>query len=235
MRLAPDVHALIDPLLQPQASIGAQAVAFDADGTLWRGDVGEDLMRFLASEGHLPRHRGRSGVYAEYERRVAVDPADAYAYAVEVMADMEHDGLLAMCREFFARRYEGRLLPWVRPMLRRLHEAGHQVWIVSASPAWPVVAAAEALGVSVDRVVGVDCERDGGRLTGRVMKPVPCGEGKVHWLRERGVRPALAVGNGDLDLPMLAYAERGIVVAPHGEDNALVREARVRGWPIQRY
>ena len=54
-------------------------VAFDADGTLWRGDVGEDLLRFLAAQGKLPRYRNRRGVYEEYERRVAKDPADAYA------------------------------------------------------------------------------------------------------------------------------------------------------------
>lgn len=233
MRLAPDVRAQIDPLLQPAA--GRQAIAFDADGTLWRGDIGEDLMRLLAAEGHLPRHRGRAGIYAEYERRVAVDPADAYAYAVEVMADMEEGALHELCRDFFARRFEGRLMPWVRPLFERLHEVGHQVWIVSASPLWPVIAGARALGVPADRVVGVECDCEEGRLTGRVRRPVPCGEGKVHWLQSRGVRPALAVGNGDLDLPMLAYAERGIVVAPEGEENLLVREAVARGWPIQRY
>jgi phosphoserine phosphatase len=53
-------------------------------------------------------------------------------------------------------------------------------------------------------------------------------------LKEKGIRPVLAVGNGDLDLPMLAWSERALVVAPPGEDNALVREAAGRGWPVQR-
>lgn len=214
------------------------AVAFDADGTLWRGDIGEDLMRFLAAENHLPRHRGRRGVYAEYERRVQVDPADAYAFAVEVMADMAHAELQGLCDTFYAQRFRGRLFPWVRPLFDRLHALGAPVWIVSASPLWPVRSGARDLGVPDERVVGVTCAlNDEGRLTGEVLRPVPCGDGKVHWLRNAGVRPGLAFGNGDLDLPMLAYSERAVVVAPHGdpsEDNALCHEGRARGWPLLR-
>lgn len=232
MRLDPDVRAVLDALLAVPGE--GRAVAFDADGTLWRGDVGEDLLRFLAAEGHLPRHRSRSGIYAEYERRVAQDPADAYAYAVEVMEDLPESELEALCARFFQARYEGRVFPWVRGFFDAVRERGYAVWIVSASPRWPVVAGAAALGVPASQVIGVDCECEGGRLSRRVKRPVPCGEGKVHWLREHGVRPALAVGNGDLDLPMLAFAERAIAVAPWGEDNALVQAARDRRWPILR-
>ena len=67
-----------------------------------------------------------------------------------------------------------------------------------------------------------------------MKQPVPCGEGKVHGLKQKGVRPALAFGNGDLDLPMLAWAERAVVLAPPAGDNALTRAAAERGWPVQR-
>lgn len=242
MPLPQPARAVLDAYLAAQSASAVPApVAFDADGTLWRGDIGEDLLRFLAAEGHLPRHRNRRGVYAEYERRVAAEPADAYAYAVEVMADLAEPELQGLCDTFFAQRFRGRLFSWVPALFSLLHQRGVPTWIVSASPLWPVRSGARALGVPDERVVGVTCRLDAQRrLTGEVIRPVPCGEGKVHWLREAGVRPGLAFGNGDLDLPMLAYAERAVVVAPHSphgdarDDNALCHEGRARGWPLLR-
>lgn len=232
MHLVPEARRMIDALMETPGE--GRPVAFDADGTLWRGDIGEDLLRYLAAHDLLPQHRGRRGVYDEYERRVAQDPADAYAYAVEVMEGMEEAALREECAAFYRRRFEGRLLPYARTLVKALREHGFAVWVVSASPWWPVVAAAEALGIPESQVIAVRSPVRNGVVTRDVERPVPCGEGKVHWLRERGVRPVLALGNGDLDLPMLAYAERAIAVAPHGEDNLLVRAARERGWPIQR-
>lgn len=230
--LHPTVRALVDETVRTATS--NRTVAFDADGTLWRGDIGEELLRYLAREDLLPHHRGRRGVYEEYERRVHRDPADAYAWAVEVMEGMEEAELEALCRDFFHRRFEGRLFPYVRALLDQLQAARFEIYLVSASPLWPVVAGARALGLRAEQVIAVDCAREDGRLSRPVVQPVPCGEGKVAWLRRRGVRPALAFGNGDLDLPMLAFAERAVVLAPPSGDNALTRAAQERGWPLQR-
>jgi phosphatidylglycerophosphatase C len=230
--LSAEAAALVRALIAQRPSGGA--VAFDADGTLWRGDVGEELLRHLAAEQLLPRRRGRGGVFDEYERRVAEDPADAYAFAVRVMADLPEAQLEELCAQFFARRFRGRVFRYVGALLAALSDAGFEPWVVSASPVWPVRAGAKTWGLPPERVIGVECERAQGRLTERVLLPIPCGEGKVRRLEERGVRPVLAVGNGELDLPMLAYAERAMVVAPPGEDNLLVQAARTRGWPVHR-
>ena len=231
MRLPDDVRR---QLLWLHEESPSAPVAFDADGTLWRGDIGEDFLRYLAAEDLLPKARGQKGVYAEYERRVAQDPADAYAYAVEVMEGVVEAELDQWCDAFYQRRFEGRLFTWVRPLLEALQARGHPVWIVSASPLWPVRAGAKALGVPASCVGGVQCPVKEGRLTGAVDTPVPCGDGKVHWLRAHGVKPALAFGNGDLDEPMLEYAHRAVVVAPPGEDNDLCHAAKAKGWPILR-
>jgi phosphoserine phosphatase len=67
------------------------------------------------------------------------------------------------------------------------------------------------------------------------VRPIPCGEGKVLHLKAKGIRPALAVGNGELDLPMLAWAAKAVVVAPRGgPDNRLVEAALARSWPVLR-
>lgn len=222
---------LIDSMVQSGGAPG-RPVVFDADGTLWRGDVGEDFLRFLAQQRRLGARS--DGCYARYEALLSASPARAYGFAVEVMGGLDEAELSAWCADFFERRYAGRVFPFVRPLLARLSGAGFVPWICSASPRWTVIPGAAALGIPAGRVIGVDCAVESGRLTGEVAQPVPCGPGKVTWLERRGVKAALAVGNGDLDLDMLAAAERAIVVAPLDSENGLVAEGRRRGWPILR-
>jgi phosphatidylglycerophosphatase C len=231
--LSPEALAVVAPLLERAAAPGA-VVAFDADGTLWRGDVGEELLRELIAQDRLPRYRGRRDLYEEYEAKVAEDPARGYAWAAEVMADWEEAALQAYCRDFFQRQMAPQLFPFTAPLVRALASAGYEIWVVSASAVWPVVPGAAWLDVPPERVLAVLVEVEGGRLTARSKWPVPVGEGKVDLLKARGLRPALAVGNGNLDEPMLEYAERALVIAPFGQDNGLVKAAARRGWPVQR-
>jgi HAD superfamily phosphoserine phosphatase-like hydrolase len=229
--LNPQALAVIEPLLARRS--GGECVCFDADGTLWRGDVGEDLLRFLVAEDRLPAHRGDRSLYARYERAHDRSPVAAYQLAVEVMAGLEEATLRQWCAEFFARRFLGRLFPFARPLLGAFAAAGYTPWIVSASPRWIVEAGAAALGV--EALIAVDCGVDEGRLDGQVHQPVPAGQGKVALLKARGLSPVFAAGNGDLDLPMLELAGTRLVVAPWGEEaNLLVRTALARGWPVQR-
>jgi phosphoserine phosphatase len=203
-----------------------EPVVFDADGTLWRGDVGEDFLRFAV------HHRHVHGSYDAYEQLLAKDPARAYGYCVEVMRGVEEAVIAKLCDDFFRERFTGRLFSFVRPLLKKLEDAGHPTWVCSASPWWNVVPGALALGIPKERVIGVTCPVENGVLTGVVDPPVPAGPGKVKWLERRGVKPALAVGNGDLDLDMLAFARTALVIAPPDSSNGLVAEGHRRGWPI---
>lgn len=230
--LSPEALAVVTPLLESRAP--GRAVAFDADGTLWRGDVGEALLRALVAEDRLPGWRGRRDLYQLYEAKVAADPATGYAFAAEVLAGWEEPALREYCRDLFQREMASQLFPFTQPLVRALVAAGCEPWVVSASAVWPVLPGAAWLDIPPERVIGVQVDVEGGRLTARARRPVPCGEGKVELLKARGVRPALAVGNGDLDEPMLAYAERALVIAPIGHDNGLVKAAARRGWPVQR-
>ena len=189
-----------------EALLDEGPVAFDADGTLWHGDVGDELVRDL-------------GRFEEYERRVREDPIAGYTWAAEILVGLDPRELATRCERLFARQ---RVFEFVRPLLKRL--AGRDVYIVSASPHVAVVPGARTLGIDERRIIAVGDER-----------PIPCGEGKVHHLKARGIRPAVAFGNGDLDEPMLRYAKAAVVVAPAaGPDNQLVRAAERNRWPILR-
>lgn len=229
--LNPEALKAVVPLL---ATPGAgRAVCFDADGTLWRGDIGEELLRYLVAEDRLPAHLGERDLYQRYEKIHDADPPAAYAFAVQAMAGLEESTLVSWCRDFYQRRFAGRLFPFTRPLLAAFSGAGYQPWLVSASPRWIVEAGARALGVA--NVIAVDCEVHAGRLTPQIKQPVPAGVGKATLIQQRGLEPSFAAGNGELDLPMLELAATRLVVAPFDDPgNSLVRAALSRGWPIQR-
>ncbi len=221
--LPPQVARLFETMTRDHAG---QSVVFDADGTLWRGDVGEDFLRYGLHHGYF------EGSYAHYEALLSQSAPRAYAYCVEVLRDQPLATLEQRCAAFFAERYAGRIFSFVRPLLARLKEAGCPVWICSASPWWTVVPGALALGIPASQVIAATCEVRDGTLTGQVSPPVPVGPGKVTWLQRASLTPALAVGNGDFDLDMLAFARHALVISPPDSHNQLVLDARSRGWPI---
>lgn len=223
MRLPEPVSQLVERVARNGAG---RNVVFDADGTLWRGDVGEDFLRHAL---HAQLFDGR---YETYETLLSQSHARAYGWAVEVMRDVPLSTLTRACDDFFQQRFQGRVFPFVRPLLARLTAAGCVPWICSASPLWTVLPGARMLGIDPEHVIGVSCAVEAGCLTGAVDAPVPVGDGKVTWLKRREVKPLLAVGNGDLDLDMLAHAEHALVIGPPDSENELVREGRRRGWPI---
>jgi phosphatidylglycerophosphatase C len=226
--------AKVDELIARLVTRAApRPIVFDADGTLWRGDVGEDFLRYLTFERQVP-----ADAWRRYEAMLQVDHARAYALAVEVMEGLAVTHLQTLANAFFAARFSGRIHRPVRAMLERLRAVGYQPWICSASPVWAVMPGGAVLDIPPERVIGVASRIDDqGALTREIDAPVCCGPGKVSWLRRHlgPERPALAVGNGELDLEMLLHADEALVVAPlDGPDNRLVAEAVARGWPVLR-
>ncbi|MBM4779777.1 MAG: hypothetical protein GQE15_18895 [Archangiaceae bacterium] len=228
-RLPTPVQRAIRPFLADASA--PRAAVFDADGTLWRGDVGEDLLRYLGANALLPH--APPGVFAKYDALHGETPVEAYGFAVQVMQGLSEVELNRISESFFAQRFAGRVFPFVRPLFDVLRTSGVDVWICSASPRWIVEAGARSLGLETRNVIGVDVEVEQGALTNRLRLPVTAGPGKVTWLQRKQVSFGFAAGNGELDLDMLLAAAHRLVVAPFdGSENSLVRHARSHDWPI---
>jgi putative phosphoserine phosphatase/1-acylglycerol-3-phosphate O-acyltransferase len=77
-----------------------------------------------------------------------------------------------------------------------------------------------------------------GRFTGRIVEPICHGRGKLYWARrfctEKGIDLAGSYFYTDSirDLPTLEAVGHPRPVNP---DRQLLREARQRGWPVQRF
>jgi len=70
----------------------SNALAFDGDGTLWSGDVGEDLFRFAVGNGRL-----REAARAQIEHEATTRGFDAFA---DLNATAEH-----LFEAYLAHRY----------------------------------------------------------------------------------------------------------------------------------
>lgn len=225
---------ILDSVLAMASTLpdSARRVAvFDADGTLWRGDVGDLHLEYLVSSGLLGMAPGVE-VLNRYQALCAEDVDGGYAYATSVMSGLE----LGQVQEAAHRVWETHDAQWMQPvteLLRSLTSLGWEAWIVSASNRWMVEIAVESLPVMPERVLGMEVQVEGGRLTEQLLPPITNGHGKVEAIRERiGVQPVLAVGNSVHDAPMLDHALLGILVSGGPEAMAadLAALAATSGW-----
>lgn len=221
--LAGRVHAL------GREQPGGLAV-FDADGTLWREDVGEAFLRHLVALGWVRLPDG-SDPYAAYERAVERDRAAGYAYAAQLQAGLEVARVEAEADRFARSWVPPRLIDDTQALLEVCEEAGLAPLVVSASALPIVVAAAPLAGVARERCRGIEVEIDGARFSERVVEPITHAAGKVATARKAG-RLVLACGDSLTgDLAMLEAARLAVVVAPAG-GSPLSAHARERGWPV---
>jgi phosphoserine phosphatase len=206
--------------------------AFDADGTLWREDIGEAFLRHLVSLGWVRLPDG-GDPYEEYERRVDEDKRSGYVFAAQLQAGLLVAEVQAEAERFAREWVPKRIVAEVQELRALCEERGLRAVAVSASPLPIVLAAAPLAGFSRDACHGIEVRVESGRFTADPIEPVTYAEGKVAALRARGWN-RIEVACGDSftgDLAILQAARIGVVVAP-ARGSPLADEARKRGWPI---
>jgi phosphoserine phosphatase len=232
-------------------SAGAGAIAFDGDGTLWTGDVGDDLWD-AARAGRIFRAPAIERMRAEAAAngvRVDEDP-DALVRAVH-QAYLEHAfpeermyELMTWCLAGWARadvrvfcqevlrhrRHEGKLHAEALAVLRWAQTSGVHVLVVSASPRDIVEeAVAPALVGSAQVLASTPRYDASGVMLADVERPIPYGPGKVRRIRAKiGDLPLLAAfGDNAFDVAMLKEARVAVAVRP--KDRLRERAGEVPG------
>jgi phosphatidylglycerophosphatase C len=220
---------------------GGGAVAFDGDGTLWSGDVGEDYFYAVVATGRflppaieamraLAQAAGLGGFGTGHDAGVALAQALFAAYLdhkvseetiCEVIAwtcagwredDVRQLALDTLVRGRLAsRRYEE-----VERVVRWARASGLETFVVSASPRPIVEAATESLGFDRAHVIAATPLFDAGVMLADVSRPIPYGPGKATLLASALGRAPLVAAFGDnvFDLPMLEAARVAVVVEP---------------------
>jgi phosphoserine phosphatase len=213
-------------------------VATDGDGTLWTGDIGEDLFHAFvaagrcepeATEGLRQEARDHGMSDAGGGTDIALRLYDAYREGrfpeetvCEVMtwcfAGWDRGEVRAFARDVLDRvDFESRLHVETLDLLSRARSAGIPTVLVSASPFSVVAEAGSRVGFADDQVVAARAAFAGSKMEPRVERPIPYGSVKVSRLKERlgpGQTFYAAFGDNAFDVPMLGASKVPVAVRP---------------------
>ncbi len=243
-----EVVALLDEQI---ARDPGGAIAVDGDGTLWSGDVGDDLFEALLEDGAIS-----AVAHEALVREAAAEKLETDGGAVAV-ARRIHAAYRAgtfpeerVCEimtwifagwrpdeaDAFADRVlvkvglEGRLHAETMEIVACARARNVTTFLVSASPRNVVEQAARRVGIDRANVASATEERDsGGFITPSVVRPIPYGPGKVMHLRAKlGARPLYAAfGDNAFDVAMLREARIPVAIRP--KPRLVERAAEVPG------
>lgn len=221
--------------LVPSAERGL--FAFDGDGTLWSGDVGEDVFHHAVTRGLLREAAAEAlareaaayqiesgGSASELAARLfaaylagAYPEREACAMMTWCYAGFSQSELVELARHAFAETdLADRLHRELEPILGFARETGLRVVVVSASPQLIVEEAATLWGVSASDVTASRAAFEGETIAARLASPVPYAEGKPLALRALAPDRELIASFGDnvFDIEMLRAARLGVAVRP---------------------
>lgn len=232
-------------------------VAFDGDGTLWSGDVGEDFFHALVA--HKDFRPSAIAQMKEDAREYGIhDEGDGAAVATRLYADylaglfpeQRICELMTWCCAEWSRAevdaFASKVLDGGEKLRSRLHPEAHRVldyaraakldvFLVSASPRAIVEVAARFVGIDVANVVAATplyesgkSDPDEDRMVAKVHRPIPYGPGKVSALRERIGTRALYAAFGDNAFDVQLLSEAFIPVAVRPKPRLRERAAEVK-------
>jgi len=242
----PLVEARLEQFFQKLDTIENPVAVFDADGTLWSNDLGESFFKWLVENKKLIGVDYSKDLYQEYQDLCDKDVDEGFSSLITIMAGISEDELKEWADEFF-QTFDHNVYPKQKELVKKLHDSGVDVWIVSASNRWSIETAVIYLGIEEDHVVAMESEVIDGVITDQMIPPILHGHGKVEGIKKYiGDRVDFVCGNSRSDYEMLDFAsEMSLIINPSDKvgtisaedvaESSLLIEAEENGWAIQKW
>ncbi len=223
--------------LSSQVPRPGSVLLFDADGTLWSGDVAEDSFYAALGQGAIRDEAREPLEKAARAHGVSVGTTpsetarriyDAYLTGgfpeltvCEVMiwcfAGWTPDELRALAvAARSSTGHEARRTLALQPVITWAKQTGMRTLVVSASPRWALSVALESWGILETDLVASTSVFQEGRATLELEMPIPYGPTKAVLARKKtGDAPWLAAfGDSLFDFEMMREAKIAVGVAP---------------------
>lgn len=211
-------------------------LAFDGDGTLWSGDVGDDLFLALLEHGDirpeahaaleelgaahgmepgLPARELAHRLFTAFEAG-RIPEKEIYEMVAWLFAGWRVDAVRDFARDVVARREVARRLhPETRRVVEWALKRGIACYVVSASPLAVVEAAVVEVGLNPANVLACTPREEAGTVLASVLQPIPYAAGKVSCLRSRTPQPLYAAfGDNVFDFELLAASRVPVAIRP---------------------
>lgn len=221
---------------------GRAVAAFDADGTLWNTDLGENLFSYEIENRLVPLPEDPWGHYNWLKQNVS-HPV-AYLWLAQINKDVP----LATVRQWAEACVDSKPLPIFdaqRTVIEKLKSLDVEIYIVTASIKWAVEPGARRLGLGENQVIGIETEVHQGLVTDKQKGVITYREGKAKAILEHtdGLAPYFSAGNteGDRWLLESSTALRLVMsAAPKGSENFATEQtmlalAESHGWYSHRF
>jgi HAD superfamily hydrolase (TIGR01490 family) len=236
-RKSPDVlageasAAVADVELAPPLPDPSAAAFFDVDNTLMRGASIYHFARGLATRKMFgPRDLARLTLSQLAFRLRGAENADhidaAREAALAFVAGHRVDDIVRLGEEIYDDTMAARIWQGTRELTQQHLQAGQRVWLVTATPVELAAILARRLGLT--GALGTVAETADGVYTGRLVGGLLHGQAKAAAILSR----SSAYSDSANDLPMLEMVGHPSAVNP---DACLLREARIRNWPVYEF
>jgi HAD superfamily phosphoserine phosphatase-like hydrolase len=216
--------------------------AFDADGTLWDTDLGENFFKFEINNSMLPHLPENAWQF--YRTWKKFNPRGAYLWLAQIHQGLPEAKVLDWAAQALPQPLP--IFPEIKKLIDLLKKNEVRIFVVTASISWAVKPAMKALDLDPDCIIGVQTLIENGLISARpAPHPLTFQEGKVQALlhRTQGQRPFLAAGNtlGDYHLleaaTAMALALTGAIESSElwQQESALQNTAKEKGWYCHRF
>ena len=211
--------------------------AFDADGTLWDTDLGENFFQYEIDQKlvNLPADPWKQ--YLDM-KKINNDPCNAYAWLAQINQGQQLETVQLWAQQAFDSISPKPLFSEQKKLIDLLKSYEVRIFIVTASIKWAVEPGARALGLTDQDVIGIETQIENGVVTDKTIHPVTYRQGKVDALlvKTKGVLPFLASGNtiGDYELLDCATHIKLAVSAAARDDRLFKSENDLQTMAIQK-
>lgn len=222
-----------------EAPEGARVAAFfDVDNTIIRGASAFHLAVGLYRRGFFRRgdiftfawHQGRYLLFGENKDQID----DVRNRALSIMTGHSVAEVVAIAEDVYDEVLSLRIFPGTQRLLDQHLAAGHQVWLITATPVEIGDLIARRLGVN--GALGTIAEHKDGFYTGRLVGDMLHGKAKAEAVRALAEREGIdlaassAYGDSTNDVPILSEVGFPCAINPDGR---LRRHAAEVGWPVR--
>ena len=218
--------------------------AFDADGTLWDTDLGENFFNYQIDEKCVPLPTNAFEHYTDM-KKINNDSRAAYLWLAQINKGVPLEQVRQWSQKAFHSIQPNPIFSEQKKLIELLKKNNVEVYIVTASMTWAVEPGALALGLKPENVIGVETAVENGVITDKGLTPITYRAGKLEALlkRTRQLHPFLASGNtmGDYELLQGATHLRLAVSAASRDDRnfktefELAEKAKQKNWLHHRF
>jgi HAD superfamily hydrolase (TIGR01490 family) len=215
-----------------------RAALFDMDRTLVRKETASLYVRYQHDIGQATTLDLLRAFYWAAQYTMGVLDADKVADKVlQSLRGLSEPVFITQCDDWFTKYVEHHIADKGRHAVARHKARGDVCAIVTGGTRYGAGPLARRL--DIEHVVATELEIDeAGQFTGRAVKPLCLGEGKLRraeaFANKLGfdLHESTFYTDSVSDIPLLERVAEPIVVNP---DPRLLRIAKQRGWPIERW